>query len=64
MLYRASRAIIGGGESATVRFSLGMLDPHESYSYLCSAPGHVSIMKGRLVYKPSNAAPVAGNDAM
>jgi azurin len=45
----ASTKIIGGGESATARFSLGMLDPHGSYSYFCSAPGHVSIMKGRFV---------------
>jgi azurin len=60
----ASTKIIGGGESATVRFSLGMLDPHESYSYFCSASGHVSIMRRRLVYKPSSAAPVAKNKAM
>src|SRR5260370_30713773 len=28
----ASTKIIGGGESATVRFSLGLLDPKESYT--------------------------------
>ena len=59
----ASTKIIGGGESATVRFPLSLLDPHESYSYFCSAPGHVSIMKGRFVYKPSSAASVAKNEA-
>ena len=58
----ASTKIIGGGESDTVRFSLSLLDPHENYSYFCSAPGHVSIMKGRFVYKPSSAASVAKNE--
>lgn len=32
----ASTKIIGGGESDTVRFSLSLLDPHESYSYFLS----------------------------
>jgi azurin len=59
----ASTKIIGGGESATVRFSLGLLDPKESYTYFCSAPGHAGIMKGRLVYKPSSAPSVAKNEA-
>jgi azurin len=59
----ASTNIIGGGESATVRFSLGLLDPKESYTYFCSAPGHASLMKGRLVYKPSSAPSVARNEA-
>jgi azurin len=60
----ASTKIIGGGESATVRFSLGLLDPKESYTYFCSAPGHASIMKGRLVYRPSNEPSVAKGEAM
>jgi azurin len=60
----ASTKIIGGGESATVRFSLGLLDPTESYTYFCSAPGHASIMKGRLVYKQSSAPSVVRNEAM
>jgi azurin len=59
----ASTKIIGGGESATVRFAIGLLDPKESYTYFCSAPGHASIMKGRLVYKPTGAPPVARNEA-
>ena len=59
----ASTRIIGGGESATVRFSLGLLAPKESYTYFCSAPGHAGIMKGRLVYKPSSAPSVAKNEA-
>jgi azurin len=58
----ASTKIIGGGESATVRFSLGLLDPQESYTYFCSAPGHAGIMKGRLVYKPGSGRSVAKNE--
>jgi azurin len=45
-----------------VRFSAGLLDPKESYTYFCSAPGHASIMKGRLVYRPGSAPPVARNE--
>lgn len=59
----ASTKIIGGGASATARFSLALLDPQESYTYFCSAPGHANIMKGRLVYKPSSSPPVAKNEA-
>jgi azurin len=60
----ASTKIIGGGESETVRFAIGRLDPKESYTYFCSAPGHASMMKGRLVYTPISAPPVAKNEAM
>jgi azurin len=60
----AATKIIGGGESTTVRFSLGLLDASESYSYFCSAPGHFSIMKGRFVYKAGSAQSVAKNDAV
>ena len=58
----AATAIIGGGESATVRFSTAQLEPGTGYTYFCSAPGHFSIMKGRLVYSPSSSGAVAKND--
>jgi azurin len=65
----ASTKIIGGGEGgeggeggATVRFSLELLDPKQSYTYFCSAPGHASIMKGRLVYKVREVPSVAKNE--
>jgi azurin len=59
----AATAIIGGGESITVRFSTAQLEPGASYSYFCSAPGHFSIMKGRFVYNAAGSAAVAKNEA-
>ncbi len=57
----AATKIIGGGQSTTVRFSTAQLDPATSYSYFCSAPGHFSIMKGRLVLNTSSSPAVAKN---
>ena len=48
----AATAIIGGGDSTTVRFSTAQLEAGTSYTYFCSAPGHFSIMKGHFVYNP------------
>ena len=42
----AATKIIGGGESASVTFSLDALDPDTGYSYVCTFPGHWSVMKG------------------
>jgi azurin len=59
----AATAMIAGGESSTVRFSTAQLEPGTSYSYFCSAPGHFSIMKGRLEYNPANSSAVAKNES-
>jgi azurin len=45
----ASTHIIGGGESATVRFSAAALNPGTDYTFFCSAPGHTSTMRGKFV---------------
>jgi azurin len=58
----AATAIIGGGESTTVRFSTTQLEAGTSYTYFCSAPGHFSIMKGRFVYNTSASTAVAKNE--
>ena len=42
----AATKIIGGGESASVTFSLEALEAGTSYSYVCTFPGHWSVMKG------------------
>ena len=42
----AATPIIGGGESASVSFSIAGLDPNQSYTFFCSFPGHWSVMKG------------------
>jgi azurin len=58
----AATAIIGGGESTTIKFSITQLEAGASYTYFCSAPGHFSIMKGRFVYNPSSSGAVAKNE--
>jgi azurin len=58
----AATPIIGGGDSATVRFSTAQLEPSGSYTYFCSAPGHFSIMKGRFVLNATASAAVAKNE--
>ncbi len=57
----AATTVIGGGQSASVRFSTAQLQPSASYSYFCSAPGHFSIMKGRFVLNTVNSPAVAKN---
>jgi len=59
----AATKIIGGGESSTITFATTQLEPGASYSYFCSAPGHFSIMKGRLVYNAPSSPAVARNDS-
>ena len=58
----AATAIIGGGESTTVRFSTTQLESGASYTYFCSAPGHFSIMKGHFVYNAASSSAVAKNE--
>ncbi|MCT7654520.1 azurin [Oceanimonas sp. NS1] len=38
---------IGGGESSTVTFSTEGMSAGGDYSYFCSFPGHIGIMKGK-----------------
>ena len=47
----ASSKVIGGGESTTITIPVGKLKAGESYTYICSFPGHASIMRGTLVLK-------------
>ncbi|MDB6085849.1 MAG: azu [Gammaproteobacteria bacterium] len=55
----AATKVIGGGETATVRFPTAGLEAGVSYSYFCSAPGHFSIMKGRLLFNAGASPSVA-----
>ena len=43
----AATKLVGGGESATVKFGTAALKPGEDYTFFCSAPGHIAVMKGR-----------------
>ncbi len=42
----AATDLIGGGESTSVTFSLAALEDGTSYTYVCTFPGHWSIMRG------------------
>jgi azurin len=42
----AHTKIIGGGQTTTVKFPLSALKKGESYSYVCTFPGHSALMKG------------------
>lgn len=42
----AATGLVGGGESSSVTFDLSKLDAGGSYSYICTFPGHWSVMRG------------------
>lgn len=46
----AHTKVVGGGQSATVTFPVSKLKAGESYSYLCTFPGHSALMKGVLKF--------------
>lgn len=46
----AATTVVGGGESATVKFSASLLEEGISYAFFCTAPGHATVMHGRFVF--------------
>jgi len=44
----AHTKMLDAGESDSVTFATNILKAGESYSYLCTFPGHAALMKGRL----------------
>ncbi|MBS0292836.1 MAG: azurin [Proteobacteria bacterium] len=44
----AHTKIIGGGESDSVTFATSLLKSGGPFSYFCSFPGHVALMKGTI----------------
>lgn len=44
----AATKIVGGGESTSVKFSTAALKKGESYTYVCTFPGHSAVMRGTL----------------
>lgn len=42
----AHTIVIGGGETASVKFKLDKVDTKDTYSFFCSFPGHATVMKG------------------
>ena len=49
----AATKVVGGGESATVRFSTSALQAGIRYVFFCTSPGHSSVMHGRFVFGDS-----------
>lgn len=45
----ASTGIVGGGQEATIKFSMEKLVPGGDYTFFCSFPGHAALMRGRFV---------------
>jgi azurin len=46
----AATKLVGGGEAASVTFATSILKKGESYSYLCTFPGHNALMRGTLKF--------------
>jgi azurin len=46
----ASTPVVGGGESTTITFSAAKLKAGGDYSFFCTYPGHVAVMKGTFVF--------------
>lgn len=47
----AHTKIIGAGEKDSVTFDVSKLDPTEKYSFFCTFPGHIAMMKGTVTLK-------------
>ena len=42
--------VIGGGESTSVKFKSALFNTNEPYVFVCSFPGHSSVMKGNVKF--------------
>jgi len=45
----AATDLIGGGEATSVTFSLNALSSTADYRFVCTFPGHATLMRGRFV---------------
>ena len=46
----AATKVVGGGESATVKFSTAALVQGARYVFFCTSPGHSSVMRGAFLF--------------
>jgi azurin len=46
----AKTKLIGGGQTASVRFPTSKLTKGAAYTFLCTFPGHSTAMKGKLTF--------------
>lgn len=56
----AATHLVGGGESATVKFSTAALTPGARYSFFCTSPGHAAAMRGRFLFGEAGRLAQAG----
>ena len=42
----AHTAVLGGGESATIKFKTDKLNAKDAFAFFCSFPGHAAAMNG------------------
>lgn len=56
----AATHLVGGGESATVKFSTAALAPGERYSFFCTSPGHSATMRGRFLFGEAGRLALVG----
>jgi len=49
----AATGLVGGGESATVRFGTAALVRGTRYAFFCTSPGHSAVMRGRFLFGDS-----------
>ena len=56
----AATPIVGGGESATVKFATSLLQAGSRYVFFCTSPGHATVMRGRFLVGVTHVAQ-AGN---
>jgi azurin len=56
----AATKVVGGGESATVKFSTAALVQGARYVFFCTAPGHSSVMHGKFLFGDATRVAQAG----
>lgn len=59
----AATPLVGGGESATVKFSTAALMPGQHYSFFCTSPGHSASMRGHFLFGEPGRLAQAGKSA-
>jgi azurin len=50
----AATGLVGGGESAVVRFSTSLLQQGARYVFFCTSPGHSTVMRGIFLFGSAN----------
>jgi azurin len=45
----AATRVVGGGESASVKFATNLLQSGTRYAFFCTSPGHSTVMRGTFI---------------